>query len=297
MTQLSDFILQVRELVHDLASTDWTDSELTVKVNESRTRIALDRHCVRSLFLGLNLATQTEIYPINGGVAGISLLTGGSGYTSPAVAIGAPPAGGVQATAIATQANGVVNSLVMTNWGSGYTAAPTATITDGGPGVGATASTTLLLNIVDIISCTVLYPGNQQALVTNWLPFTYFQAWIRMNRQQFGYPNWWTTHTESNRLFFGRPPDQPYTLEIDAAILPTPLVNTTDVETQILPPFDDAVKWYAASLAMVKLQNFEQSEYFNKRYEARIQRIADTRMSRRIPNVYNNSIMRMIRGW
>ena len=294
---LSDYISQVRELVHDLQSTDWTDAELTTHVNTARERVALDRHCVRQLFFNLSLIPTQEIYPIQGGIGGIAVLTGGSAYVTPVVAIGAPPAGGVQAAASAVVTGGVIVAINMTNWGSGYTSTPNVTITDAGGGTGATGSAVALVRVLDVSSCTVLYPGNSLSIMMGWLPWTYFQAWIRMNRNQFGFPNWYTTHTETNQLFFGRPPDQSYRLEIDAAVLPNPLVTLTDADTQVIPPNTDAVQWYAARMAMMKLQNFDQAEYYNKAYERRIMQIGQTRQGRRLTNVYNNSIMRMLRGW
>ena len=48
--QLSDYILQVQELLHDLSSVDWTQSEFTNAVNGGRKRVALDTHCIRQLY-------------------------------------------------------------------------------------------------------------------------------------------------------------------------------------------------------------------------------------------------------
>ena len=71
-------------------------------------------------------------------VAGISLTSGGSGYTSaPAVTISG--GGGSGATAKATVVGGVVTTLVITNPGSGFTSAPTVSFSGGG-GAGAAAT-------------------------------------------------------------------------------------------------------------------------------------------------------------
>lgn len=64
-----------------------------------------------------------------GGVSGVSLTAGGSGYvTAPPVTFLAPPAGGTNAGGTATLTNGVVTAIVVTNPGSGYVALPTVTI-------------------------------------------------------------------------------------------------------------------------------------------------------------------------
>src|SRR5712671_955550 len=85
----------------------------------------------------------------NGGIATVSLVTAGTGYTSaPTVTIGAPPAGGIQATALAATTGGLNNtgiviSTTLTGGGAGYTSTPTVTLSGGG-GSGATATATVV---------------------------------------------------------------------------------------------------------------------------------------------------------
>lgn len=76
-----------------------------------------------------------------GGVSpNIEVTDGGSGYTSPTVAISGGTGSG--ATAIATEVGGVVTTIILTAAGTGYLASDTLTFTisDGGPGTEATAS-------------------------------------------------------------------------------------------------------------------------------------------------------------
>ncbi len=76
-------------------------------------------------------------------VNAITILSGGTGYTTePSVAIDPPPAGGVQALASAFIFNGQVVNIAINNPGSGYTTAPGVTIT-GGNGGGASAESVL----------------------------------------------------------------------------------------------------------------------------------------------------------
>ncbi len=74
-------------------------------------------------------------------LAGVTLTSGGSGYTSaPSVAI--VGGGGSGATATAAIANGAVTEITLVNAGFGYTSAPTVTLSGGG-GSGAKATASL----------------------------------------------------------------------------------------------------------------------------------------------------------
>ena len=77
----------------------------------------------------------------------------------------------------------------------------------------------------------------------------------------------------------------------------TDLASTSTLDTQILPPNDDAVKFYASYLALLKLQNFDQAEFYrDKVYKPRILELQSTRQTRRIRNIYAITYRRMMRG-
>ena len=69
----------------------------------------------------------------------ITILTGGTGYTTPTVTF-SPPTIGVAATGTVQVTSGVVTGITITNPGSGYTSAPSITINPVGGGSSATAS-------------------------------------------------------------------------------------------------------------------------------------------------------------
>lgn len=298
---LSDYILQVRQLVHDLQGNDFSNSDLIGYINTARQRVALDAHCVRSFYTGLNLIPLQERYPITGGVGGAQLTLAGSGYAPPpaappAVTIAAAPAGGVTATAVATvSAAGTVSLVTITNWGSGYVTTPSITIAPPGAGVTATAVAITLLNVLDILSISILWPGNTNRYTLGWLPFTPFQAFCRTLPTFSRNPSVWTNFDEINAFFLYPIPDQSYISEIDAIVLPNPLVGLSESDLQILQPNADAVQFYAAHLALIKLQNFEHADYLNKKYEARLQQIKLTRQDRRYQNVYRSWYRRLNR--
>ncbi|HUW85090.1 MAG TPA: hypothetical protein VMZ31_20095 [Phycisphaerae bacterium] len=87
--------------------------------------------------------SAVALTPVAGQVQSIA-VTQGSGYTTaPSVAIGPPPAAGVQATAVAKFVSATDITIQITNPGQGYTAAPTVTLTGGGFTTAATATATL----------------------------------------------------------------------------------------------------------------------------------------------------------
>lgn len=295
---LSDYTTQVQELVHDSSGIDYTQTEMTNFINNARNRVALDFHCVRTLFAPLTAVINQEIYPMYGGVGGALVTAGGTYAAAPAVTFAAAPAGGVTAIGApvmtGTAPNLTISSIAMSNWGSGYTSVPAVAISGGG---GGAATAMALLNVLDIVSISVINGLQRQTLL--WAPFTKFQAFCRGNTTISGQPLVWTNYTEQNRIFlYPALPDQNYVMEIDAVIgTTTPLVLPTDADTQILNPMADCVQFYAAHLALLKMQNFEQAEYYNKKYENRQMKIQMTRQTVRNPNVYQNNFRRVQRGW
>jgi hypothetical protein len=224
-------------------------------------------------------------------------VTAGGVYSAPpTVTFGAPPAGGVQATGVAIMGGSgaaqFVQQIGMTNWGLGYAAAPTVTFGSGA----AAAIATAMINILDIH--TISYLSGVRRAMLNWSPFAHFNAIYRMNTTNSGPPGMWSGYNEQN-LFYIYPamPDQNYPLEIDAYVLPGLLVNTTDADTQVNSPADDVVQWWAAHLALLKSQNFEQAEYYAKKYAAQAQKIGLSRFAPRRPNIYQNVWRRVQRGY
>src|SRR6266403_980294 len=98
---LSDYTTQVQFLVHDQTNADFTQAELTNAINNARTAVALDFHCVRPLYIApptnspllstnyrpVSVITNQELYPLigsnglNSQIVGANVTAGGSGYT------------------------------------------------------------------------------------------------------------------------------------------------------------------------------------------------------------------------
>ena len=105
----------------------------------------------------------------------ITVTSGGSGYSiAPNVIISAPPAGGVQATAIATISAGAVTSFTVTNQGAGYVTAPTVTIVPQ-PYDTATTAAVGTCTLTGSGTLTALYPNYHGTALTS-LPTLSFAA-------------------------------------------------------------------------------------------------------------------------
>lgn len=285
MPTLDDYITQVRRLVNDLSSTDWSDDELTSHINDARLRIALDTHCVRLFKVNLNCIANQETYNMNGTVGAITVTAGGTLYTStPTVTFtGGNPTTAATATAVVT--SGAVSSVYMTSWGAGYESAPTIGFTGGG-GSGAAATATTLLNTLDVGQVAILWASWRTVLDRH--PFGAFQAFCRANPLLKQVPGIWSLYQEQDLVYLFPIPDSSnqYLMEWDIVTLPDELESGSELDTQIRQPYADAVQFYASNMALLKLQNFEMAAVMEKKYERRIMQILKTRQTARVTSAY-----------
>lgn len=302
---LSDYITQVQDLCHDSQSIDYSNTDLTRFINEARQRVAEDFWCVRTYFTNCTAIVGQETYPMSGGVGGVKITAGGTYASTPTVTF-SPPSSGVTATGTAimsgTGSSQTVVGVAMTNWGSGYTTAgtaPTVTFSVGAP-VTATGTPVVLNNVIDIYTISRMYPPgllNTRAMMM-WAPFSTFNAYLRYNTSNSGGLAVWTAISDQN-IFYLYPAnvDQNYVLEIDAYTWPNPLVNTTDLDTQIPLTCQELVQYQAAYKALLKAQNFDQADYYDKKYQARATQKNLSRTAPRRPNIYQNTWRRVQRGY
>lgn len=278
---LSEYIAQVRYLVHDLAGNDYTDGELTDYINEARTRVAMDTWCTRLFETGLNAIAGQEQYPMTACVPAVTVTAGGTGYSlAPTVIFTGGGGTGAAATAVLTA--GVVTSIYMTDWGEDYTSAPAVTFSSGA----AAATATVLTEVMDINSISVLW--NSLRYTFSYLPFLGFQTYCRANPTMQTAPGVWSNIPETKTVFVSPIPDSSntYLMEWDLVVLPDPLVSASDSDLQVPAPYSDGVQWWAAHKALVKLQNFAQAEYMASKYEKRVRQINMTKQGVRVTNSY-----------
>ena len=299
--QLSDYVSDIRTLIHDPNGSDYSTAALTPIINKARERVALDCRCVRQMIIGLNAVTEQEQYPLNNFVGGLFVANGGQNYSaSPTITV----AGGGAGTAVVQ--NGVIIGASLNAWLPGVLSPPAVTVTDP-TGTGAVITAVNPTNILDLylISALQSFPASAATLAVtfSWLPFDAFQAFCRAYRATYSWPGAYTVHygpvnplnptgTGANQygsaqtVFMYPIPNQVLPLEWDAITTPNQLVNQTDVDYWLITPWSDAVQYFAAYLCYYGLQKFGEGDKLKMRYEERIRELPSTARARRVHNFY-----------
>jgi len=280
VTLLSDYEVQVADLLHDPNNITWSISQLDRYINEARRQLVMDTGCLRTLQTAYLWPGQ-EQYTF-GQVSGAVITAAGSNYTAPSVSFSGGGGSGVAATL--TQSSGAVNAISFSSFGSGYTSAPTAMITDTGSGSGATIVTGVIsVQTYDVLGVNVIW-GNERYQML-WQPWSVMSARLRvwLSSAYQRQPVMWSAYGD-NSFFIEPPPDQPYQFELDSVVLPT---NLSDYVTSDPIPLaaQDPIKFYAAYLAKLYEQAFGESEMHRENYRRRMIECSNA-YTRRIPNAY-----------
>ena len=136
---------------------------------------------------------------------------------------------------------------------------------------------------VDIININ-LYWGNTR-IPLRYLPWTQFNAELRFWQNYVGRPIAFSMY--GPRQYYVSPvPDQTYVTELDTVILPTPLVNSNDVDT-IPDVFTGPVQFYTAWIAKYKEQSYGEAELFKDQYVKQVQAVLANTYTRRMPDPYS----------
>jgi len=288
---LSQYITEVRRLLHDSAGNFWTDSELTSYINSARERVVRDTGCLRYI-RQVNFLQNAETFNLsqlpNGYLGSVTVTSGGSGYanTAPTVTISAPASVlGVQATAQALldPTGDYVQYISVTNPGSGYTAAPTITMTGSATADGVLATTPE--RNLDVLNVNI-YWGNSRVPL-QYRSWTQFNTELRYWQNYIGRPIAFSNYGQG-QIYIQPVPDQIYVAELDTVVLPDPLVNNASVEV-IIDPYTQPVKYYAAYMAKYQEQSYGEAEIFQAQYNKQVQGVLNSVFTRRMYNPYSFS--------
>jgi hypothetical protein len=138
-------------------------------------------------------------------------------------------------------------------------------------------------NTMDVININLIW-GNTR-IPMRYLPWTQFNAELRFWQNYSGRPIAYSMYGPTS-FYIGPVPDQVYSMELDTVIMPTPLVNASDVDT-IPDPWTTPVAFYACYKAKYKEQSYGEAEIFKQEYQRQAQSVLATTYTRRMPNPYS----------
>lgn len=301
---LSDYVTNTRDLLHDPKANFYSVTQVNSWVNRARSQVAQTGRCVRYLIPGM------------ASIESITVTSGGSGYTTASATISAPDGVSrlaVQAEATVTVTAGAVTSINVTNPGFGYIGPATVTIE--GTGTGAMGSPVLsphafttpqqeVYRHADLTQIAqALKPGigalmGIQSIATSWggsiVPllrkrsFTYLQAvWRSYGRVWSNYPEIWAPYQDGeNGSFYLQPvPFQYQELGIDG-YYDVQALSTTQTADLIPTPWNEPCFYYAAYLAYRNAQRADDARDMLSEYDRLMKQARSTVEPDSVPDPY-----------
>ena len=280
MSDWSNYITDLRRLLHDSNDRFWTLQEKTDYINRGRQRVVRDTGCNRVLTTGY-LSPNVEVYNF-GGVTSLILNNPGSNYNTNNFQIQFSGGNGSGAYYLG-HINGVgpITSVTLGNQGTGYTSQPTPTFTAGG---GLHASGTAYIIPAGTFDMVDVYPywSTNYRQRCGYRPWSVFSNQFRSIANYLGPPRFFSVY--NNRQIYLAPiPDQAYKVDWDCVVEPADLaINDTAVDS-IPFPYHDPVSFYAAFLAKQKEQKMGEADAFQKEYVRQAKASINSSFTRRIP--------------
>lgn len=281
---LQSYVTECQRLLHDANNVFYTQQELIDYINAARERTARDTGCTRTLQVTQTPANPTQPTATNppvqwvaGGTATVGqyvfwniytyqVLTNGVFDTNP------PPYPGNSGNAnvVYPPSTPFYNGTVQLQYAGNAEIIPYASLPNG-------------INTLDIVNVNIFWGNTRYPLL--YKPWTQFNAELRYWQNYVGQPVCFSVYGQQ-QIYIAPIPDQVYTLEIDTTLLPTPLVNLTDVDTALNDPYTTPVAYYACYKAKYKEQSFGEAEIFKQQYDKHVQAALASTFTRRMPNPY-----------
>jgi hypothetical protein len=279
MATLGGYITEVRRLLHDANGNFYSDTELADYINSARERVVRDTGCLRTIQI-----SQTPIAPVG--------YTGTPVIWSPqtAVAQGDLIFSNVFIYEVTTA--GTTGDDAPGYPSAGYTYPPTTPFANGTAQFQYAGNCEIIpystlpngAQTLDILNINVFWGNSRYPL--SYLPWTQFNAQLRYWQNYIGRPAAFSIFGQ-NQIYISPVPDQSYVMELDTVILPTELLNNSEVD-QIVDPYTVPVAFYAAYKAKYKEQSYGEAEIFKQEYINQARSVLNTVFTRRIPDPYSN---------
>lgn len=140
-------------------------------------------------------------------------------------------------------------------------------------------------NTLDILNINLYWGDSRWPMY--YMAWTDFNAQLRFWQNYNGRPIGFSMYGYKT-IYIGPKPDQTYTVELDTVVLPTDMVNTSDVETDIPDPFTECVPFFAAYMAKFQEQSYGEAEIFKQQYTKEVLGCLNSTFTRRLPSVYQS---------
>ena len=281
---LQSYVTECQRLLHDANAVFYSVQELTDYINAARERTVRDTGCTRTLQITQTPANPTGLTSSNAPIAWVGGATATTGtlvfyniYTYTVVSGGTfdttpPPYPGNTGSAqnVYPPSGTFTNGTVTLQYAGPVEVIPFAALPQG-------------INTLDIININIFWGNTRYPLL--YKPWTQFNAELRYWQNYVGQPVCFSVYGQQ-QIYLSPIPDQIYTLEVDTVLLPTPLTNLSDVDTQINDPYTSPVAYYAAYKAKFKEQSYGESEIFKQQYDKHVQAALASTFTRRMPNPY-----------
>ena len=306
MATLFDYLKQLQRFIRDSKMELIDPGDLTSYVNQARREVAMRAECIRRL---PRVCGSVVSIPI-------PVVTGWTGPVTVAITPPDSPSGtlpnpnGAQATAVATLVGGVITDAEVTYGGDGYFQ-PQATFSDAAGHSEIVSCSTSVLNVLNqgqevypfsgvdlsvfpgvksvyaVRSVSIIYSNYRYSLPM--YSFSVYQAMIRQySAGQYQYvPTFGSQFGRgTDGSFYLYPlPSQSYQLEWDCTCLPQDLTANESVEA-IPDPWTDAVPYFAAHLAMLELQSWNNARGYLTLFDERMTRFGQYALRGRVSNPY-----------
>jgi len=304
---LNSYITDTQDLLHDPNATYWTTTQLTRYINRARGRIAGKGQCIRILLSG-------------GTITGLTINSGGSGYSGTATV--SISGAGQQATATGTISGGAINTVTLVNAGWGYITGTSTNVTAAGSTGGTNATFNLTIDnslttvpgqevykfstantlaqtvsgvqsVIGVLSVACAWGANAAMKpILQPMIWSEFQAYYRAyNNGMQNYPTLWSQYAQgvNGSIYVWPYPSQFSQMDWDCYCLPIDLVDDTTAEA-IPYPWTEAVKYYAANLAYRDAQRPDDSKNMLAEYDATMKEARAVSETPFVPDYYQSDV-------
>lgn len=287
---LNTYIQQTQRLLHDPNGEAYSTTDLTAYINEGRGQVALESESVRFLY-------GQQGWTVTGTTNGTTLVSAVSSTMGVVKGYFVTGSGIAPGTTVASFS---INTITLSQAATG-SATVTLTIQPNNqtivnveaypyPPTGGGLATPLGIDSVfQVKSVTCLWGGGQTSNVNQYTlayrEFTRYQAFYRWyGPNNIGQPELWTNYNGS--VLLQRIPSMVLGMQWDSCCNVTDLTGAnTDVDA-LTRPWYDCVKYYAAYLAYLNAQRFEDSDKMFALYTKFMQRAQSFRQRTLVSNVY-----------